>query len=298
MLPYCSNGPNCLLYHIASFCISNLPAAWHFGHQSSHASSSNYNGRNAWKQNKGKKPSFHKGNSKATQKTRNELYKLPNLVNFSIHMHLIKEQVEEKENILNGRQRESPQAFLAVQFMYTLSPIASWMRMESPEILPMTSPVVDSVSKKAMSCLSIVLKYKPRMRAACLSPVTVQHDTSVTKPHNYITIRDFKMPKHYIKCFIHTYIKYTYIHQSQLAKWARNQLIQDYSWWSSSLCSYLQSQLLNSFMWAIIQTQHMHELLRHIIKQVILQEILSFPKAIYFNLRRNAAMPVPIAKYT
>lgn len=61
----------------------------------------------------------------------------------------------------------------------TFSLIASWMRMVSPDIRPMTSPVEVSVSKKAMSCLSMVFKYKPRILVACLSPVTIQHDTSV-----------------------------------------------------------------------------------------------------------------------
>uniref|UniRef100_A0A2P2MIH1 ABC transporter B family member 9-like n=1 Tax=Rhizophora mucronata TaxID=61149 RepID=A0A2P2MIH1_RHIMU len=41
----------------------------------------------------------------------------------------------------------------------------------------MTSPVVVSVSKKPMFCLKIVLKHRPQMRAACLSPVTIQHET-------------------------------------------------------------------------------------------------------------------------
>ena len=83
------------------------------------------------------------------------------------------------------RDREKPSSTfshaLQLIYIYTFSPKASWMRMVSPDILPMTSPVVVSMSKKAMSCLSIVSKYKPRMRAACLSPVTIQHDTSIMK---------------------------------------------------------------------------------------------------------------------
>ncbi|GMP73515.1 hypothetical protein CsSME_00031249 [Camellia sinensis var. sinensis] len=59
----------------------------------------------------------------------------------------------------------------------TFSPIASWMRIVSPDILPMTSPVVVSVSKNAMSCLNIVFKYNRLMCSACLSPVTIQQVT-------------------------------------------------------------------------------------------------------------------------
>uniref|UniRef100_A0A2P2MWT5 ABC transporter B family member 9-like n=1 Tax=Rhizophora mucronata TaxID=61149 RepID=A0A2P2MWT5_RHIMU len=55
--------------------------------------------------------------------------------------------------------------------------MASCMRTLSPDILPMTSPVVVSVSKKPISCFKIVLKYRPQMRAACLSPFSIQHET-------------------------------------------------------------------------------------------------------------------------
>ncbi|WVZ07574.1 hypothetical protein V8G54_020920 [Vigna mungo] len=60
----------------------------------------------------------------------------------------------------------------------TFSPIASCMRTVSPDILPITSPVLVSLSKKAISCLSIAFKYKPLILAACLSPVIIQQVTS------------------------------------------------------------------------------------------------------------------------
>ena len=52
------------------------------------------------------------------------------------------------------------------------------LRTVSPDILPTTSPVFVSISKKATSCLKIVFKYKPLIRAACRSPVTIQQATS------------------------------------------------------------------------------------------------------------------------
>lgn len=60
----------------------------------------------------------------------------------------------------------------------TFSPIASCIRTVSPDILPTTSPVFVSLSKKAMSCLNIVFKYILLIRDACLSPVTIQQVTS------------------------------------------------------------------------------------------------------------------------
>lgn len=60
----------------------------------------------------------------------------------------------------------------------TFSPMASWTRPVSPDIRQMTSPVVVSVSKNAMSCRGIAFKYRPRIRAACRSPAIVQHETS------------------------------------------------------------------------------------------------------------------------
>jgi hypothetical protein len=60
----------------------------------------------------------------------------------------------------------------------TFSPIASCIRTVSPDILPTTSPVFVSLSKKAMSCLNIVFKYVLLIRDACLSPVTIQQVTS------------------------------------------------------------------------------------------------------------------------
>ncbi|KAK1279657.1 hypothetical protein QJS04_geneDACA004684 [Acorus gramineus] len=59
--------------------------------------------------------------------------------------------------------------------------MASWIRTVSPDILPTTSPVFVSLSKNAISCLSIVFKYIFLIRPACLSPVTIQQATSETK---------------------------------------------------------------------------------------------------------------------
>ena len=191
-MPYCSNGSNCLLYYIACFCISKLPWARHFWYKGYQYTTSNDNGRNAWKKDKGKKPSFHKSNNKTTEKCWNELYELPNLS--CILMKTVKEL---KEGYINGKWLQlekkkkctkTPLSLASIICIDTFSPIASWMRMVSPDILSMTSPVEISVSKKAMSCLSIVLKYKPRMRVACLAPVTIQHDTSAIKPRYQITI--------------------------------------------------------------------------------------------------------------
>jgi hypothetical protein len=53
------------------------------------------------------------------------------------------------------------------------------MRNVSPDILSTTCPVLISLSKNAMSCLRIDLRYRALIRAACLSPVIVQHDTSI-----------------------------------------------------------------------------------------------------------------------
>ena len=61
---------------------------------------------------------------------------------------------------------------------YTFSPIASCMRTVSPDILPTTSPVFVSLSKKEISCRRIVLRYKFLILAACRSPVTIQQATS------------------------------------------------------------------------------------------------------------------------
>lgn len=63
----------------------------------------------------------------------------------------------------------------------TFSPIASWINTVSLDILSITSPVDVSTSKNDISCLSMVSRYSPRMRAACLSPVTIQHDTSACR---------------------------------------------------------------------------------------------------------------------
>jgi len=60
----------------------------------------------------------------------------------------------------------------------TFSPMASCKRMVSPDILPITSPVFVSSSKKAISCLRIVFRYSSLIRAVCLSPVTAQHASS------------------------------------------------------------------------------------------------------------------------
>uniref|UniRef100_A0A2P2QTA8 Uncharacterized protein n=1 Tax=Rhizophora mucronata TaxID=61149 RepID=A0A2P2QTA8_RHIMU len=59
----------------------------------------------------------------------------------------------------------------------TFSPMASWIRTVSPDILPTISPVFVSLSKKPTSCLRIVFKYKLLIREACLSPVTIQQAT-------------------------------------------------------------------------------------------------------------------------
>ncbi|CAA7405786.1 unnamed protein product [Spirodela intermedia] len=44
----------------------------------------------------------------------------------------------------------------------------------SPDILPTTSPVFVSLSKKPISCLKMVFKYRFLILVACLSPVTIQ----------------------------------------------------------------------------------------------------------------------------
>lgn len=48
----------------------------------------------------------------------------------------------------------------------------------SPDILSTTSPVLVSLSKKAISCLNMVLRYMFLILAACLSPVAIQQATS------------------------------------------------------------------------------------------------------------------------
>ncbi|CAA7405784.1 unnamed protein product [Spirodela intermedia] len=48
----------------------------------------------------------------------------------------------------------------------------------SPDILPTTSPVFVSLSKKPISCLKMAFKYIFLILAACLSPVTIQQVTS------------------------------------------------------------------------------------------------------------------------
>lgn len=60
----------------------------------------------------------------------------------------------------------------------TFSPMASCISTVSPDILPTTSPVLVSTSKKAMSCLNIVFKYKLLILPACLSPEIIQPETS------------------------------------------------------------------------------------------------------------------------
>uniref|UniRef100_A0A0A9EZA4 Uncharacterized protein n=1 Tax=Arundo donax TaxID=35708 RepID=A0A0A9EZA4_ARUDO len=59
----------------------------------------------------------------------------------------------------------------------TFSPMASWMSTVSPDIRPTTSPVLVCWSKKATSCRRMVLRYRFRIRAACRSPVIIQHAT-------------------------------------------------------------------------------------------------------------------------
>ncbi|CAA6668879.1 unnamed protein product [Spirodela intermedia] len=48
----------------------------------------------------------------------------------------------------------------------------------SPDILPTTSPLFVSLSKKPISCLKMVFKYRFLILAACVSPVTIQQVTS------------------------------------------------------------------------------------------------------------------------
>lgn len=69
--------------------------------------------------------------------------------------------------------------------------MASWMRNVSPDILSTACPALISMSKNAMSCLRIALRYMALIRAACLSPAIVQHDTSreIHKSHQHDTFR-------------------------------------------------------------------------------------------------------------
>lgn len=62
---------------------------------------------------------------------------------------------------------------------FTFSPIASWMSWVSLDIFATISPVFVSLSKYAISCLSRPCRYKFLIRQACLSPVIVQHATSI-----------------------------------------------------------------------------------------------------------------------
>ena len=65
-----------------------------------------------------------------------------------------------------------------IENVVTFSPIASCISTVSPDILSTTSPVFVSKSKNETSCLNIVLRYKLLILEACLSPVTIQLDTS------------------------------------------------------------------------------------------------------------------------
>ena len=70
--------------------------------------------------------------------------------------------------------------------------LASWMTRVSLDILETAWPVVNSVSKNAMSCLRTAFKYKERIRADCLSPAIVQHDTSGTSEKLSLLIQLYK----------------------------------------------------------------------------------------------------------
>jgi len=78
------------------------------------------------------------------------------------------------------KQKGSDFRFMMEWFIDTFSPMASLIRTVSPDILPTTSPVLVSLSKKLTSCLKIVLRYKPLILALCLSPVIIQQVTSGT----------------------------------------------------------------------------------------------------------------------
>ncbi|KAJ0453566.1 hypothetical protein HanIR_Chr15g0730751 [Helianthus annuus] len=65
--------------------------------------------------------------------------------------------------------------------MKTFSPMASCMRTVSPDILPITSPVFVSLSKKDISCRNMFFRYKLLILAACLSPVIVHDETSTKR---------------------------------------------------------------------------------------------------------------------
>ncbi|PKA62292.1 hypothetical protein AXF42_Ash016084 [Apostasia shenzhenica] len=56
--------------------------------------------------------------------------------------------------------------------------MASWIKIVSPDILSMTSPLFVSLSKNATSCLNMFFRYKFLILEACLSPVAIQHATS------------------------------------------------------------------------------------------------------------------------
>ncbi|TVU35440.1 hypothetical protein EJB05_17329 [Eragrostis curvula] len=77
----------------------------------------------------------------------------------------------------------------------TFSPRASWTRRVSLDILETAWPVVNSVSKKAISCLRTASRYKERMRADCLCPAIVQHDTSGTSERGALLLLAFQLYK-------------------------------------------------------------------------------------------------------
>ena len=71
----------------------------------------------------------------------------------------------------------------------TFSPMTSWIWATSPEMLCITSPVLTSVSKNPISCLSTAFRYSRRIRSADLLPMILQQVISActeSETHNSI----------------------------------------------------------------------------------------------------------------
>jgi hypothetical protein len=87
----------------------------------------------------------------------------------------------------------------------------------SLDILSITSPVDVSMSKKEISCRSIVSRYSPRIRAACLSPVIIQQDTSArTKSYEIVTDEQEE-------------IWICKVYMKRISRWLSSQLFEKYS---------------------------------------------------------------------
>lgn len=70
----------------------------------------------------------------------------------------------------------------------TFSPMTSWIWATSPEMLCITSPVLTSVSKNPISCLSTAFRYSRRIRSADLLPMILQQVISAARNAMYTLI--------------------------------------------------------------------------------------------------------------